>query len=109
MNSIGRALAVVALSATIGVLGGGVASAGEVNGNGDSLKQPDGSLHGKSICAFSGLNDNYVAGNPLPDEDGFTHTQNWGQVSKDGKRFLTSIGVSPGKACNPNTPPPEEH
>jgi hypothetical protein len=85
----------------MGVLGTNVAFAGEVTGSGKSLKNEDGSLQGKSICAFSGLNDNYIAGEPLPDEDGFTRTQSWGQVSKEDKIVLTASGVSPGNSCNP--------
>ena len=110
-----RKFAAVICAAVVVGLGTGAALAGEVKGP-PGTPNPTNPIpgtsgrtaapeHANSACAFSGLNDNYVAGNPLPDEDGFTHTQNWGQVSKDGKRFLTSIGVSPGKACNPNTPP----
>jgi hypothetical protein len=43
------------------------------------------------------LNDNYVLGNPLPDSDGFTRTQSFGQVV----RQTGPIGGVPGTACNP--------
>lgn len=33
------------------------AAAGEITGNGKSLKNPDGTLNGNSLCAFSGRND----------------------------------------------------
>jgi len=33
------------------------AGAGEITGNGKSLKNPDGTLNGNSLCAFSGQND----------------------------------------------------
>ena len=33
------------------------AVAGEITGNGKSLKNPDGTLNGNSLCAFSGQND----------------------------------------------------
>ena len=33
------------------------ATAGEITGNGKSLKNPDGTLNGNSLCAFSGRND----------------------------------------------------
>lgn len=33
------------------------AVAGEITGNGTSLKNPDGTLNGNSLCAYSGLND----------------------------------------------------
>src|SRR4051794_761594 len=81
--------------------GASAALAGEITGTGTSLKQGDGSLHGASICAFSGLNDAYSGDPSVPDADGFTRTQSWGQVSKEGKVFLTSIGVNPGNSCKP--------
>jgi hypothetical protein len=33
------------------------AIAGEITGNGKTLKNPDGTLNGNSLCAFSGQND----------------------------------------------------
>jgi hypothetical protein len=77
------------------------ALAGEITGNGESLKNPDGHLNGRSECAFSGLNDTFTGDPDVPDEDGFFRTQNWGQVGREGRAFLTSIGVDPGHACNP--------
>lgn len=77
------------------------AYAGEVTGTGDSLKNDDGSLDGHSACAFSGLNDTFTGDPDVPDADGFTRTQSWGQVDKETRAFLTSIGLHPGKACNP--------
>ena len=83
-------------------MGVSAALAGEITGNGKSLKNDDGSLNGRSECAFSGQNDTY-SGNPdIPDEDGFFRTQNWGQVGRDGRIFLTSIGVNPANLCNPS-------
>jgi len=54
-------------------------------------------LHGKSACSYSGLNDNFVLGNGVPDADGFTRTQSWGQV-------IRNAGPLGGAAfgCNPN-------
>jgi len=75
--------------------------AGEITGNGKSLKDDEGQLNGKSACAFSGLNDTYTGDPTEPDDDGFFRTQNWGQIPLDGKVFLTSIGMNPGHACNP--------
>lgn len=75
---------------------------GEITGNGKSLKNEDGTLNGNSACAFSGQNDTYTGDPTEPDEDGFFRTQNWGQLPKAVRDFLTSIGVSPGVACNPN-------
>lgn len=80
----------------------GTALGGEVTGNGKSLKNDDGSLNGNSECAFSGLNDTYSGDPDVPDADGFFRTQNWGQLSKAVRAFLTSIGRNPGNACNPS-------
>jgi hypothetical protein len=65
------------------------AFAGEITGNGKPTAAPD---NANSECSFSGLDD--------PDDDGFVHTQNWGQIPKDGRDFLRSIGVSPEALCN---------
>ena len=75
------------------VIGASVAFAGEITGNGKSLKNEDGTLNGRSECAFSGLDD--------ADEDGFEKTQNWGQLDKETRAFLASIGFHPSVACNP--------
>ena len=75
--------------------------AGEITGNDKSLKNDDGTLNGRSECAFSGLNDTYTGDPTEPDEDGFFRTQNWGQLTAAVRAFLTSIGVSPGNSCNP--------
>ena len=75
--------ALALLTATAAVVG-----AGEITGNGKDLKP----LHANSECAFSGLDD--------ADDDGFVHTQSWGRLGKDGRAFLTSLGVTPGVACN---------
>lgn len=50
-------------------------------------------LHGQSLCAFSGLN--------IPSEDNDPNrTQSYGQiVALGGKAFVPS----PGVACNPTT------
>jgi hypothetical protein len=102
MHSITRPLTGGFIAAVALVtLGATAAQAGEITGNGKSLKQPDGTLHGASICAFSGRNDAYSGDPDVPDADGFTRTQNWGQVSPDGKAFLTSIGLNPGNSCKP--------
>ena len=82
--------------------GAGSAFAGEITGSGKWIAGAETApLKGKSACAYSGLNDNYVLGNPLPDEDGFTRTQSWGQLDQPTRAFLTSIAVNPGNACNP--------
>lgn len=101
-----KKLAVTALAvAAFALLGVTSAFAGEVTGSGRYIAGSDAApLQGKSDCAYSGLNDNYVfgtAGPGNPDADGFTRTQNWGQVGQAGRAFLTSIGANPGIACNP--------
>jgi hypothetical protein len=66
----------------------GAVMAGELTGNGKSLKP----LHANSECAFSGLDD--------ADDDGFVHTQSWGRIPKEQRAFLASIGVAPSTLCN---------
>lgn len=70
--------------------GATVGHAGEITGNGKSLKP----LNANSICAFSGLNDD-----PDDPEEG-GKVQNWGSIPKEFRDFLASIGESPGVACN---------
>jgi hypothetical protein len=82
--------------AALALLGGwaGVASAGEVTGSGKPK-----TVQANSICAYSGLEDNdgeFV-------EPGVT--QNWGQIPKEVRAFLASIGLSPGTACNGHLSP----
>jgi hypothetical protein len=102
MHRAKRLLVVGACGLAVAALGAGSAFAGEITGNGKWIAGSETApLKGKSPCAFSGLNDNYVLGNPLPDEDGFTHTQNWGQAGQEGRAFLTGLGLNPGIACNP--------
>ncbi|KQS97315.1 hypothetical protein [Cellulomonas sp. Leaf395] len=75
-----------------------MASAGEVNGNGDDIPGTTVSL---SICAFSGQNDEPEA--PLPKGG---RVQNFGHVLKVVKSFgrskddLKATGEYPGFACN---------
>ena len=95
-----------------------VAFAGEITGNGKVLKVDGGGkwgtgLHARSFCAFSGQEDLQFldeAGNPLPEAHKGVpgHAQSWGQIPKEFRDFLTTIGSNPGKACNPNVGPPPE-
>lgn len=75
--------------------------AGEITGNGKSLKDEDGNLNGKSECAFSGLNDGF-SGDPTAPGDAGMRTQNWGQIPKAFRDLLRSMGVSPDNQCNPS-------
>ena len=85
---------VIVCAASLSCLAASAALAGEITGNGKSLKNPDGTLNGRSACAFSGRQDNFEA-----DEGFFRHmlTQSWGQVFKDIRAVLPGPGVS----CNP--------
>jgi len=91
-------LAVVLCVVSLGAVGTASALAGEVTGpfpNGKPLwtgTNADGShtLHGRSECAFSGLN--------IPSEDGDpSRTQSFGQIV----RHAGPLGGVPGTACNP--------
>lgn len=87
-------------------LSAGAALAGEVTGNGKPLwtnNQDWGAhhtLHGKSLCAFSGQEDAQFEASPEYDPNA-GHAQSWGQIPKADRDFLTSIGFNPGIACNP--------
>ena len=74
-----------------------VAVAGEITGNGKSLKNDDGTLNGKSQCAWSGREDE-------PDSGEFKGSiaQSWGQLPKAVRDFIAAeFGLHPGTACNP--------
>jgi hypothetical protein len=88
---VGSAVCVTAL----GGLGGGQASAGEITGNGDSLQIAPHTLNGKSECAFSGLNDDYVLGDHT-----VSRTQTFPQYKRDYEPTLPP--GTPGYACNPH-------
>jgi hypothetical protein len=95
LKKVGVAVFAVTALATFGV---GPAFAGEITGNGKWIAGSESApLKGASECAYSGVNDNYVLGNPTPDADGFTRTQSWGQVI----RVAGPLGGVPGTACNP--------
>lgn len=96
-----RRLAIVAATALTLTVGANAALAGEVTGNGKSLKTNDGGLHGKSICAYSGLNDTYSGDPDVPDAGGFFRTQNWGQLPLWLRAILAAGGDHPGDACRP--------
>jgi hypothetical protein len=80
-------------------LGAGAALAGEITGNGRSLEvvpSPWGMVvHGKSLCAYSGLNDEITAEEP-------GRVQNWGTIPKAMRDIYGPLGFHPGMACNPN-------
>ena len=88
-------LCLVACTTSILCLGATAAFAGEITGNGKSLKNPDGTLNGKSACAFSGREDN--PGDPLFRGE---IAQSWGQITKAVRDTLPAF-LHPGVACNP--------
>lgn len=89
-------LSFILCAACILSMGANAAFAGEITGTGVSLKNDDGTLNGKSACAFSGREDEPESG-----EFKGTLAQSWGQLTKDVRDFLTTIGFHPGHACNP--------
>jgi hypothetical protein len=78
-----KPLVAAAFAAAVIVATGGVASAGEITGNGEFTPINDGQAG--SICSFSGQNDDPTGGGD-PFQDG--RTQNWGHVLDDAKQFL---------------------
>lgn len=96
-KSVGQArLSYVICVAGILSLGANSALAGEITGNGKSLKNADGTLNGKSACAFSGREDD-------PDSGDFRSTlaQSWGLLPKPVRDALKAAGMHPGGSCNP--------
>ena len=93
------------LPAAAGLLfiGSSMASAGELNGNG----QPPGgeglgAAHANSSCAFSGLQDGDGAGFPGP---GGAAPQNWGHSKAEfgTPAQAKASGFQPGDSCNGHT------
>lgn len=89
-------LGLIACASAVACLGASAALAGEITGNGKSLKNPDGTLNGQSECAFSGREDDPA--DPMFKGD---KAQSWGLISQAIRDFLTTIGLHPGDACNP--------
>ena len=103
MQRLTSRLVIAVGTATLVVcVGAGSVLAGEVKGppSGDLPDTPIGAApdndpHAASICSFSGLGDG-------EDEPGRTaaHVQNWGQITKADRDFLSTIGFHPGDSCN---------
>jgi hypothetical protein len=89
-----RTMVALVVAVFAAAFGSSAAFAGEITGNGQPTAAPD---NANSECSFSGLDD--------PDADGFVHTQNWGQLSKETREFLASIGVTPWTLCNGHLSP----
>lgn len=107
-----RLMAAFGGAALIAVLGANLAFAGEITGNGKSLHVENSKwgtgLHARSVCAFSGQEDLQFETGGSKGVPG--HAQSWGQIPKsgpEGRDFLTSIGMNPGRSCNPTIGEPE--
>jgi hypothetical protein len=94
----------VVAAALLASLGAGTVLAGEITGNG-TLKD----VNGRSFCAFSGqedlqwyTDDSDTTLRADPTRGDPKHAQSWGQMDQATRAFLTSIGLNPGLACNPN-------
>ena len=91
------------------------AVAGEITGNGKSLKNPDGTLNGNSLCAFSGQNDTpnglwlpigpggtLVQVDPGGDVQSFGYFRTQMDFGGDPSDPATRDGFAfPGTGCNP--------
>lgn len=104
-NIMSRLVVAAAASALVLSLGASAVFAGEITGNGKVLKVDGGGkwgtgLHGRSECAYSGQEDDqFLEGGSRGDP---AHAQSWGQIPKDFRDFLATIGAHPGDACNPH-------
>jgi hypothetical protein len=88
-----KRLAAAACALALAGLSAGPAFGGEITGNGKWIAGSETApLHGKSECAFSGLNDENVLG-----DTSAPRSQSWGaSFAREG----VHAGV-PGTACNP--------
>ena len=78
-------------------LGASTAFGGEITGNGKSTPIRSYIMH--SICAFSGFNDDPEI---APGRTA-AHVQSWGQIPKEVRDFIATLGEHPGDACNGHT------
>ena len=88
-----KSLLVLAICAAFAGTSVNVAFAGEITGNGKPTGAPE---HARSICAFSGQNDEFVEG-----DENAPRTQSYGQLVSSGVIQNPSM-FNPGDACNPN-------
>jgi len=88
--------AAICAAAIVGA-GGNTALAGEITGNGRYIHgTEDTPLPGKSICAYSGQNDEFQLG-----DESAPRVQSWGQDVKAALAAeLPPPGGVPGTACN---------
>jgi len=92
----------VATAAVVLSLSASAVLAGEITGTGRVLKIDDSKwgtgLHARSECAYSGQEDLQY---PPYSDPTAGHAQSWGQIPKEMRDFLATIGLAPGTACNP--------
>ena len=89
-----RLFAVVGCSVAVMGFGASSAFAGEITGNGKWIRgSEEAPLNGRSECAYSGQNDEFVLG--VPGEH--SRTQSWGQIV----RVAGPLGGA-AFGCNPN-------
>ncbi len=87
-----KSLVAAALGAVaVAAFGAGSAFAGEITGSGKQTGAPE---HARSICAFSGQNDEFVEG-----DETAPRTQSYGQIVRMVGGGV--LGGIPGFACNP--------
>ena len=93
-RSMKRVLGIAACTTGLVLASAGMASAGEITGNGN-LK----TVKANSYCAYSGQNDGYHIPSHQEGPDDTGRVQSYGQIVKAGGK---SEAPSPGMACNPN-------
>jgi hypothetical protein len=92
-------LAVGASTAAIVAATAGVASAGEITGNGKYINND--MPHSNSICSYSGQNDGFHDPSKAENAaDAAMRVQSYGQIVKAGGK---AFAPSPGVACNGHT------
>ena len=95
MGKLTRLLAVAGCVVATAGLGAGSALAGEITGNGKWIAgSEEAPLNGRSECAFSGQNDEFVLDVP----GDWDRSQSWGQIAR---HLEGGHRGAPGFACNP--------
>lgn len=84
------AIGIMVITIAMGVATSGTASAGEIAGNGERIE-----INGKSICAFSGLNDGFLD----PEEPGFPEPNRTQTPGNEGPGGGPAKRIT-GFACN---------
>ncbi|HKY88884.1 MAG TPA: hypothetical protein VJ141_02820 [Candidatus Limnocylindrales bacterium] len=90
-----RLAVAVSTAAVVLSLSASAVFAGEITGNGTRVHPEGEPLPGKSLCAYSGQNDEY---HEVSTEE--PRVQSWGQIPKAVRDSLPDF-LHPGMACNP--------